>query len=95
MENGKFESVFLKLWVLLHITYRIYALLVSRRAMRKPERKNILNRKPAWTKATTTELVRNVFDSFFLDQIDSLDETGKPVSISDFSKIDFCSCLLS
>lgn len=47
--------------------------------MRKPERRNNLNRKPAWTKAATTELVRNVFDSFFLDQIDNADDE-KPVS---------------
>lgn len=49
----------------------------KRRAMRKTERKRKGDRKPEWTKATTTELVRNVFDTFFVDQIDNEDEKGK------------------
>lgn len=53
--------------------------------MRKTERRSKADRKPAWTKATTTELVRNVFDTFFVDQIDNEDEKEKTVSILPFS----------
>ncbi|KAJ8922234.1 hypothetical protein NQ315_004171 [Exocentrus adspersus] len=46
----------------------------KRKKMRKAERKGIkLKKGPIWTKAVTTSLVKNVFEQFFLDQIDNKD----------------------
>ncbi|XP_012254092.2 DNA (cytosine-5)-methyltransferase 1-like isoform X2 [Athalia rosae] len=42
----------------------------KRLAMRKTTRKYEKLKKPAWTKATTTHLVKNVFETFFTDQLD-------------------------
>lgn len=50
----------------------------KRRAMRRTEKRSNISRKPEWTKATTTDLVRNLFDTFFPDQIDNADDQGKP-----------------
>lgn len=48
--------------------------------MRKAERKSASERKPAWTKATTTDLVRNLFDTFFTEQLDKVAEKGTQVT---------------
>ena len=48
--------------------------------MRKAERKSALDRKPAWTKAVTTDLVRNLFDTFFTEQLDKAVEKETQVN---------------
>ncbi|KAJ8934705.1 hypothetical protein NQ318_008503 [Aromia moschata] len=47
----------------------------KRKKMRKAENKGLRIKKgPIWTKAVTTNLVRDVFEHFFLDQIDNKDK---------------------
>lgn len=53
-----------------------------RRAIRKAERKSTSDKKPVWTKACTTELVRNLFDTFFTDQLDKGNDKANQVSAS-------------
>lgn len=48
----------------------------KRRALRRTAPK-IKVKMPSWTKATTTPLVRNLFESFFSDQIEPGSESGK------------------
>lgn len=42
----------------------------KRRAMRRTERKDVKKKSAGWSKATTTALVQEVFESFFLEQLD-------------------------
>lgn len=42
-----------------------------RRAMRRAEKKDFKQKKTEWSKATTTPLVSEVFETFFTDQLDS------------------------
>lgn len=56
-----------------------FTLCYYRRAIRKAERKSVADKKPAWTKATTTDLVRDLFDTFFTEQLDKGDEKGSQV----------------
>lgn len=45
--------------------------------MRRNEKKQFKVKKPAWTKATTTPLVKNVFETFFTGQIDAVNDQDK------------------
>ncbi|XP_014281484.1 DNA (cytosine-5)-methyltransferase 1 [Halyomorpha halys] len=49
----------------------------KRQAMRRNEKKLFKVNKPAWTKATTTPLVKNVFETFFTGQIDAANDQDK------------------
>lgn len=53
----------------------------KRLAMRKANRKYQKDKKPAWTKATTTYLVQNVFETFFTDQLDKENDKEKAVRL--------------
>ncbi|KAJ8970400.1 hypothetical protein NQ317_001491 [Molorchus minor] len=51
----------------------------KRRKMRKAESQSLkIKKKPIWTKAVTTNLVRDVFEHFFPDQIDIKNENKGP-----------------
>lgn len=54
----------------------------KRLAMRKAQRKYQKEKKPAWTKATTTHLVKNVFETFFTDQLDKQNDKDKAVNMN-------------
>ncbi|XP_014253428.1 DNA (cytosine-5)-methyltransferase 1-like [Cimex lectularius] len=45
----------------------------KRQIMRKSEKKQFNVKKPVWSKATTTPLVNNVFETFFSEQLDNTD----------------------
>lgn len=50
-------------------------------AMRKVQQKNQKEKKPSWTKATTTNLVNHTFETFFTDQLAKDDEKDMAVRI--------------
>jgi len=61
-----------------------------RRATRKLEKREPKEKKPAWTKATTTPLVLHVFESFFRDQLDQGEEKFGPNSAPRRTKCGIC-----
>lgn len=53
----------------------------KRAALRRTQRRDQKVKKPAWTKATTTQLVSNMFENIFADQLIEHDDKISMVSI--------------
>lgn len=53
----------------------------KRAALRRTQRREQKVKKPAWTKATTTQLVSNMFENIFSDQLIKHDDKITMVSI--------------
>lgn len=64
----------------------------KRAALRRTNLKQRKMKKPAWTKATTTRLVSDMFENIFTDQLVKHDDTISMVSIKSYDLVHIIVC---